>query len=647
MKLISVSLHGYKRFEERSSMNVDGKLVAVVGPNESGKTSFLKALMHFNHYDAFATSGAEREITRNIDIPADQTVVAAKYLLDDDDWEALRDVDGGKEIRWCKISKRARNGKHWYTFTPHPERSLKPRQRAVRLLNGVLSRQGFLKVAEKYEESNLAAAVRSLASTLDTDAGTISDEAREKIGSVAAMLEDAVSDEGPKYLRELTQRLRDLAEHETGNPVKQAIDILSERKPAFLFFSDEERLLESEYSLDEVWEDPPAALSNLAQLGDLDLQALHNAVAANDDPQVASIEERVNEQLKRRFYEAWSQSKVAVRFRTVDQVLKVLVREETVEERDVRFTSIAERSDGLRQFVALFAFAESQPSARAPILLIDELETHLHYDAQADLIQMLARQEIASKVIYTTHSIGCLPEDLGAGVRFVESNEPESFTSRIENAFWTSGRSGFSPLLFGMGASTLAFVPLRDAVVAEGPSDMILWPTLLREATNRTHLNFQVVPGLSEADRPGIIVLDGEAPRTAYLLDSDEGGNNLRGMLRRAGISEDRIFHIPDDQRQELVIEDLIDERVYVRAVNQELHRSNGSNYSFPSKALPAAGRPTAVETWCRENGISPPKKTAVAYRVLEEGLDQLVLAERYHEPLKRLFRSISAALQD
>jgi predicted ATP-dependent endonuclease of OLD family len=251
VKLISVALHGYKRFEQRSSMNVDGKLVAVVGPNESGKTSFLEALTHLTHHNLFEASGPERETTRNIDIPSDQTVIEAMYLLDNEDREALKDVHGGKEIRWCAISKQAGNGTHWYVFTPHPRRSLEPRQRAVRLLNEVPSRQGFLRVAEKYDASDLRAEVQSLASSLDTNIRTLSDEAMEEIQSVVATLEDAVPDEGPQYLQELTQRLRDLAEHETGNPSRQAIDILSERKPEFLLFLDDERLLESEYNLGE------------------------------------------------------------------------------------------------------------------------------------------------------------------------------------------------------------------------------------------------------------------------------------------------------------------------------------------------------------------------------------------------------------
>ena len=629
-------------------MNVDGKLVAIVGPNESGKTSFLEALTHFNHHEVLKSSGPKRELTRSRDIPTNQEVVKATFLIEDEELEELRDMLGGEEIRWCEISKHAGEGTHYYTFKPRqPRRSLAMRQRVVRLLNGVSSRQRFTRLVENHPELDLVNEVRSLASLLETNVETMSDEYQTRIVRVATRLENATDDEGPQYVKELAQLLRDLAQHEAEpRPGRKAINYLSPRKPRFLLFSDDDRLLQSGYNIEEVWQNPPGALRNLARVANLDLEALNNAIAANDDPAVAGLEEQANDRLDQRFYEAWSQARLTVRFRIEERVLKILIREESEGELPAHFTSIVERSDGLRQFVALTAFADSQSTAQTPVLLIDEVERHLHYNAQADLVQILAQQSIASKVIYTTHSIGCLPEDLGTGVRLVESQEPQSFTSRIENAFWTSDRPGFSPLLFGMGASALAFIPLRNAVITEGPSDIILWPRLLREATDRTHLDLQIAPGLSKADRPGIIVLDREAPRTVYLLDADEGGNNLKKELISAGIADDRIFSIPDERELGLVVEDLIDTQIYARAVNEELRRSNGDAYSFPAGNFPEAGRPTAVKEWCREKGIREPHKVAVAYRVIEEGIEVPILAEPHRDPLAQLFVNVSDALQ-
>ena len=74
-----------------------------------------------------------------------------------------------------------------------------------------------------------------------------------------------------------------------------------------------------------------------------------------------------------------------------------------------RLIPIAERSAGLRQFVALLAFIEHEAADEDVILLVDEAEAHLHYDAQADLVRVFSKQTVADKIIYTTHSAGCLP----------------------------------------------------------------------------------------------------------------------------------------------------------------------------------------------------------------------------------------------
>lgn len=639
MKLISVKLHGFRRFEQTSSMNVDGKLVAVVGPNESGKSSFLNALMHLNNSSPFIANGGSQELTRTASIPANRTVVEARYLLEDVDRESISRVHGAEESRWFTVGKRT-EGAFWCRIDPLPRRNLHPRHKMVRALTGVSSRKGFLDLAAEHED--LVDRVEDLVSALDTSVEMLSDESRDSIRSLAAAVENGVSDESPKYLHQLVQQLRHLADHEEGDLHQDAINVLFNRRSRFLLFSDSERSLNSEYDLNEIWEDPPAALRNLARVAQLDLPSLYAATTASDPAQIASTLERANERLSRIFSETWSQSNVAASFRVDGQLLHILVREP-----QARYTSIAERSDGLRQFVALLAFATLEHSERVPVLLIDEAETHLHYDAQADLVQMLTKQDVVCKVIYTTHSVGCLPEDLGTGVRLIETDDSDPYSSTIQNWFWQSDRPGFSPLLFGMGASTLAFIPVRHAVVTEGISDIILWPTLLREATGLSHLDFQVVPGLSEANRSEIVRLDHEAPRTVYLIDSDKGGQGLRKQLMKAGISADRILFIPDVKKQELVIEDLVDPEAYLRAINEELRRSCGQDAIFPRNRLPIAGRPKAVSDWCKTQGIKPPSKRAVAYRVLELGIGRSVLAERHTRPLQELYSTIKSLLHD
>lgn len=307
---------------------------------------------------------------------------------------------------------------------------------------------------------------------------------------------------GPRFIAELPGTLGRTAEVESQeHPSETVTKRLSQLVPNFPIFDDANRDLKSSYELSEVSGAPPQALANLASVASLNLTDLFKAVQDEDQADVNTIQEGANGRLAEKLGAGWSQSGVRVVFRADGTTLHIQIRDT-----DDRFSGLDERSDGLRQFVALLAFCTSQ-SVPNPILLIDEAEAHLHYDAQADLIDMLAKQQIAKQVIYTTHSTGSLPEDLGTGIRLVSPIAPLRTRSKIQNKFWRDDEPGFTPLLFGMGATTLAFLSVRSALLVEGPSDCILLPHLFRAVSGRDHIGFQVVPGLSTTGRAQIPLL--------------------------------------------------------------------------------------------------------------------------------------------
>ena len=647
MRLIWVELQGYRRFEARSRMNVDSKLVAIVGPNEAGKSSFLKALQRLDDTEPFVGVGGEQELTRGAQIPVEQNIVNAGFLLEDEDREAVADVPGGMDIRWLIVSKKPAGSPLYVRMVPSPVKSLALREEVLESLRNVID-GGLLASREEAEEAEgaeevdekeggeLLLAVRSLAESLDEADVMPTKEILAQITAVGKSLEDDLYDEDPDSLKTLPRKLFELAEEE-GKPHPEAVArrILFQRRPHFLYFSEEARTLEDQYNLEEMDQEVPLAIENLTRLANLDLKEVLNLIKTGDHGALDTLQEQANSRLRQVFSESWSQSKVVVRIRIDGMQLRVLVGGE-----GAPYVSIAERSDGLRQFVALLSFIALEEESDAPILLIDELETHLHYDAQADLVQMLARQEIARKVIYTTHSLGCLPEDLGTGVRLINPNGPS--TSIVNDWFWEGGGSGFSPLLFGMGARTLSFVPIRYSLLTEGITDLLLFPSLLREATGLDALGFQVVPGLASASVDEVALLEHGAPRTAYLVDSDSAGKEILKKLKRAGINESRIFQLPQRGEDSLVVEDLLEPKIYFDAVSEELRRSFGPQ---PLPDLPNIGRPRAVEAWCKDQNISPPSKRAIAYRVLEMRAERSILGEEYVESLKSLYACIKRAL--
>ena len=230
-------------------------------------------------------------------------------------------------------------------------------------------------------------------------------------------------------------------------------------------------------------------------------------------------------------------------------------------------------------------------------------------------MRVFIRQKAAAKIIYTTHSAGCLPEDLGTGIRLL-APVPDSDESKVQNSFWTA-KGGFANLLIGMGASALAFASTRHALIGEGGADVVLLPTLLREATSRNVVGFQVAPGLAEAAPSAVAELDLTAARVAYVVDDDMGGRNLAKKLRSGGIPTSRILILGRGRRKGIVLEDTLAPTVFRDAVNAELQRS-GQTPRLPLSAIPARGRPAALAAWASgEASIQAPNRVAVANQAL------------------------------
>ena len=435
----------------------------------------------------------------------------------------------------------------------------------------------------------------------------------------------------------MAQLLVELAQAEIApSPLSQTVEALSPRLPQIEFFMADDRDLASQYDLVEVASQPPPALRHLASLAELDLQMLLSEVQTGAIADVGTRRNAANKTLLAAFDQSWNQQGIAVQIEVQGQILHI----QATTPEDSGLSDIAERSDGMRWFAALLAFSHGWKGA--PILLVDEIETHLHYDAQADLVAVLSKQRFTSKVIYTTHSFGCLPFDLGTGVRVVQPLDYA--TSRLENGFWKGG-AGFSPLLASMGAAATSFTPTRRALIGEGPSEAILLPTLLRQSSGEPRLGFQVAPGLSGVAAMSVRHLETEAGTVGFLVDGDTGGLSIKDKLLSAGIQEERIVVLRDKDEIPLEIEDFIDPTIYVRAVNEELRCWNEIATEITTADLSQTLSSKAVDSWCRERNLEPPDKTAVAQRVVDFSPEQSIHASSRQEELKDLLRQIRLIL--
>lgn len=617
MRLYSLTLNGFRRFEQ-SWINLEGRVVAIVGPNEAGKSSILAALEALDDEEPIPATAVSRGLTP---APDDELIYARFRLSPEERGMSETPLDDDEGI-WLIVAKTLA-GPRKFRLEPPAKRDKRARAKARLALEKTVGRPwrtGGATTPETDEVETLDDRLTRHGTDLESNNANLgSDVLNQLEGIQHSLLEVAVAAETSKTSRTQIERLaRTLGEalvSERRPHPSVLAQTLKDRVPAFLDFDDRNRSLRSEYDLANPEHASAPALENLAAVAGLPLPALQDAIGANDVGRIRSLIEAAQDRLNQALTDAWKQSALTISFDRQGTVLRI-----TVSSHGTDYFSLDDRSDGLRIFIALRVFLARRQHEVRPILLVDEAESHLHYDAQADIIRVFEQQAEVAQVVYTTHSIGCLPQDLGRGVRVV-SPEEVGTRSQISNVWSRAGRAserrvGITPLMLAMGASTVPLTPTRFVVVAEGPSDALLLPSLLREATGLEVLGYQVVGGLSEASQDELGRMSLEAPRVAYLVDGDPGGREIERSLRSLGVPARRIVRWAGPATR-ICLEDAINPSLYVRALNEYLVSWPPHSAGIQESSLRKTGRPNQVKAWCFANGIKEPSKLLVAQEIL------------------------------
>lgn len=607
--------------------------MALVGPNESGKTSLLDALTQLGGSAGFDP----RDVTRGLALEG--RVLEGTFLLDDDDRRNLEEsVPMASDIRWYRVWRNA-DGSQSHEIIP-ALLNVDETTRASEALNELRGANW-----DHFKALGVAARIGEALPILMKQPSDYSEEELAALTEFGRYLVLTLAAEGippPVEADRIVTWIGRVVEHEKRRRFQElALSKLQGLAPRIVEFSESARTLHSEYNLDDPssWTD---GVKNLARLGGFSLRNISNLVRGAQPELWEDLLDKANRRLTETLSAHWSQvNNLRVRLNVSPPPwLKIYVAAG-----DGEMYRMEDRSAGLRTFVALVAFLAEIGTNTRPVLVVDEADIHLHWDAQADLVNLFYHQDVASQVIYSTHSPGCLPHDLGAAVRAVVPDPNQDDRSYVKNWIWHS-RSGFRPLLLDMGASTAAVTPHRFAVATEGVADFILLPSLLRQATGSESLPYQIVPGLARLSRDGIESINLESDRMMYLTDGDEAGEKKTHQIKRAGVPCEHIFSLPPGT----VLEDLVAGETLTMAVSEEIRRS-GFEPTEELK-LPECGRSTYLDDWYESAGIPAPSKRAIASRVLEIAARQPnksglpLLEPRHTNTLIELHNALLSALQ-
>src|SRR5689334_17319007 len=98
MQLAMVRVAGLGRLAD-ATMKVRGKVTAVVGPNEAGKSTLLRALASVSNGNPF-TEGPGGDIPRRSSPEPSEVALEMTFALDADDQQALAHIPSEMRPKW-------------------------------------------------------------------------------------------------------------------------------------------------------------------------------------------------------------------------------------------------------------------------------------------------------------------------------------------------------------------------------------------------------------------------------------------------------------------------------------------------------------------------------------------------------------------
>ncbi|MEL6687898.1 MAG: AAA family ATPase [Pseudomonadota bacterium] len=635
MILKHAKIRGYRRFRNETTVSFSPSLTALVGPNEAGKTSFLSALHDFQNDNV-----QESDVSYG---HTGETSLQLCFLLNEDECNELG-LSRNSWFEYTYVYNEDLNNR--FSINPEPIEDFDTQNKLFKQIKKAIRYKrvkGYFPLTRANNEGIIH---------------------HDDILQILNRVNERIDEEDFDALEELSKIFDNLEENdplaELGDQVSQFISskkdydhartILRKLKPLipeFRFYDPVENDLGMPYNFSSLFGDennikkPTAGMQALFDEFDVDIKTLASLIRSGDSAPTQGLIDHVNIKLRNFPLGKWSQSDVYLKIVPRNPYIDLLVVNSDGFSVTRQYNNFDQRSDGYKRFISLQTFLMLNKSSSEIILLMDELEQHLHYDAQADLISALSEDTEIQQVIYSTHSVGSLPPDLGNGVRLVKWDDEKRENSTVVNKFWANDDAeGFDPLLYGMGATTMAFFPTKRVVFAEGATEMLLLPTLFQEALDLKVLPFQVVHGLSNMNDSSLQLAGNKVSGAFFIVDGDGGGETIKKNLVGAGVNAERIFSLGKGKKL-ITVEDAVSDGIWIDAVNMHID-SYYSGQMERIETCPKKGRINELHKKLRAGKID------IAYCILDiirKNPDRTVLSTSGRTRLKQIYDAIIPAL--
>jgi predicted ATP-dependent endonuclease of OLD family len=365
----------------------------------------------------------------------------------------------------------------------------------------------------------------------------------------------------------------------------------------FIKFSSFTDILKDEILISDI--DKNIQAKNLLKIAKIDIEKLKKYASENKQAQIIETEKFCETRISGKFQEIYKQA-------DSDLILKIIIDSKDnkllffTNDKTSKFTPIplSKRSDGLRWYLSLYLtlydYLEKNDNNTKYILLLDEPNMFLHAAAQKDLLERVFKKEFKDfQILYSTHSPYMIDTDNPYSIRIIEKKEETKiYTSSQDYVRESSGIEidTITPLMVSLDlhlSNNLTFCITDKLLLVEGTQDLYILKAFIKRFDMEPQFSNIKIIACMGANTEIVYMfsyLFGMGYQTYLLVDDDKPGKTaIKELSEDLSDGVNRFLVYKKKKSNNSKLEDLFsnkDFQTYLDKKNTILYKRIYDNYN-------------------------------------------------------------------
>lgn len=574
--LSKVIIKNFLSIKEEQTIKINKDFTSIIGKNESGKSTILKAINKLNGY------GIKNE-EKNVELKSEESFIKGLFILNEEEINYINsDYEENNDLGFYSLPNEY--GNLYYEIMIKENEDTK-----YYTLYYLDKNNKYIAISSSIYLTRIVDYIKSLDKAFE-----LTKEQKESLSKLYKFSELDIKKSIDTDLINLNFPdgvIEELKKISSQISPKRWISLLPEYN--FIYFSSFDSILKDNVLFCELETNKQA--ENILNISGIDVDELSDAYENDDEQSLEDLGTQCIEIVSKKFKEIFQQTdtefKIKIRFGSAKKDISFFTQDKTSGNKTI---SLSKRSDGFRWYLSLYLTLYdylNNDSDINYILLLDEPNLYLHPGAQKNLLFNVFKKEfIDTQIIYTTHSPYMIDSDNSYSIRIIEKdkqtliyNSPKEYA---EKNIKLKDVDTLTPLLTALELDISNSLVLNSGdilVTVEGIQDVYILKAMLEITKNDKKFNkVKFVPGIGASKIPYLYsYLYGMGYNVYSLFDNDKSGRNAISDIINGDEEDERanklfMYNLDKNTESDFLLEDLFssnDREKYLKTKSTILYK--------------------------------------------------------------------------